>query len=351
MWTRIQYETAVLICSVVLLSADFVTPGYCFLTVCLGIGTSCSLLTDTEVDKKMISVIIPTFNRAHLLRRAIDSVLSQSYQDVELIVVDDASTDNTATCVRSYTDPRIRYVRLETNQGACVARNVGVQHAQGEWIAFQDSDDEWLPTKLERQLKQLEDSGADVVFCAFERYNSACEKVQTFPHDYVEPGRITYEQLLFENLVSTQTILGRRICFVEVPFDEDFPRLQDWEMMLRMVQRFDVRYFNDVLVRIYEQSDSISQHPEKALAAYEHLLRIHSEAIRKNNRLTMQMCHSISAAQKSCRQPAWMPYFKEVSVCHDFLFNAQLFLTGIKKMLLYYKKKTLLWMRIEGDLD
>ena len=103
----------------------------------------------------MISVIIPTYNRASLLPRALDSVLRQTWEDLEVIVVDDASRDDTPQVMAACTDPRVRYIRLEKNSGACVARNTGVAQARGEWIAFQDSDDLWLPEKLEKQMAYL----------------------------------------------------------------------------------------------------------------------------------------------------------------------------------------------------
>lgn len=96
-----------------------------------------------------VSVVIPTYNRAHLVGRAIQSVLNQTYQDFEIIVVDDGSTDNTEEVVKSFNDPRIRYIRHDQNRGGSAARNTGIKMARGEYIAFQDSDDEWLPEKLE----------------------------------------------------------------------------------------------------------------------------------------------------------------------------------------------------------
>jgi len=104
-----------------------------------------------------VSVVIPTYNRADVLPRAVDSVLGQTVADLELVVVDDGSTDDTADVLASYDDDRLRYVAHETNRGANVARNTGIEAAEGEYVAFLDSDDEWKPTKLERQLDRLED--------------------------------------------------------------------------------------------------------------------------------------------------------------------------------------------------
>lgn len=106
-----------------------------------------------------VSVVIPTYNRAPTLPRALESTLAQTIDDLEILVVDDGSTDDTASVLATYqdVDSRVRPVVHATNQGANVARNTGIEHARGEYIAFLDSDDEWHPEKLERQLAALED--------------------------------------------------------------------------------------------------------------------------------------------------------------------------------------------------
>ena len=104
-----------------------------------------------------VSVIIPTYNRAHLVDRAIQSVLNQTYKDFELIIVDDGSTDNTEDIIKEFQkkDERIKYIRHEENRGGSAARNTGIKAAKGEYIAFLDSDDEWLPIKLGRQISEF----------------------------------------------------------------------------------------------------------------------------------------------------------------------------------------------------
>ncbi len=103
-----------------------------------------------------VSVIIPTYNRAHLLGRAIESVLDQTYQDFEIIVVDDASADETEEVVKSFGDDRINHIRHQKNKGGSAARNTGIKAARGEFIAFLDSDDEWVPKKLEKEIDRLQ---------------------------------------------------------------------------------------------------------------------------------------------------------------------------------------------------
>ena len=102
-----------------------------------------------------VSVVIPAYNREATIVAAIDSVLGQSFGDFELLVVDDGSRDGTLAAARSVADPRVRVIAAEQNGGAAAARNLGATQARGDWIAFQDSDDEWLPRKLEKQMARL----------------------------------------------------------------------------------------------------------------------------------------------------------------------------------------------------
>ena len=115
-----------------------------------------------------VSVIIPVFNRSRVIGRAIQSVLNQTHSDLELIVVDDCSEDDTRKVVNSYEDQRIRLIPLKQNRGAPHCRNLGAKNANGEFLAFLDSDDEWLRDKLRNQLTLMTPSTA-LVGCAFQR--------------------------------------------------------------------------------------------------------------------------------------------------------------------------------------
>ena len=107
-----------------------------------------------ENDKQKVSIIIATFNRDNLIKRAIDSVFLQNYPNFEIIVVDDCSVDKTGEIVNGYNDSRIIYIRNESNYGVAKSRNIGIGNSTGEFISFLDSDDEWLPGKLVSELKQ-----------------------------------------------------------------------------------------------------------------------------------------------------------------------------------------------------
>ncbi|PJA63262.1 MAG: glycosyl transferase, partial [Candidatus Portnoybacteria bacterium CG_4_9_14_3_um_filter_44_9] len=130
-----------------------------------------------------VSVIIPTCNRPDLLPRAIKSVLSQIYQDFEIIVVDDGDKRSAENVVRQFKDNRIKYIKHVERKGGAAARNTGIKAAQGEFIAFLDDDDEWLPKKLEIQMRQFENTPNDVGFCfsAIININADGEKASGVP--------------------------------------------------------------------------------------------------------------------------------------------------------------------------
>jgi glycosyltransferase involved in cell wall biosynthesis len=113
-----------------------------------------------DTRSPLISVVLPTYNRASMLAVAVQSVLAQTFADLELIVVDDGSTDETPGVLEAIADPRLVRLRSDQQRGAAVSRNAGIGAARGEFLAFQDSDDEWLPGKLERQLSVFADHGS-----------------------------------------------------------------------------------------------------------------------------------------------------------------------------------------------
>ncbi len=223
----------------------------------------------------MISVIIPSYNRAPVLPRAVESVLAQTYADLELIVVDDCSTDGTLTYLESIDDARVRIVRMPENGGACAARNRGIAEAVGDCIAFQDSDDAWRPDKLERQIAALEASGADVCVCRMERHGFPQDAPKVVPS--LPAGMVAREEVIFRSMASTQTILARRSVFSDALFDPDMPRFQDYEWSIRASERHGFVLVDEVLVDAYLQDDSItSTDAAKMLGAYRLIADKHS---------------------------------------------------------------------------
>lgn len=208
----------------------------------------------------MVSVVIPSYNREKTIKFAVDSVLNQTYQDFEIIIVDDCSTDGSIEVIKNMTDSRIRLIELKENVGACVARNRGVEEAKGEWIAFQDSDDEWLPEKLQKQLEQLEREQADFSTCRMRRYYlGSKEKYKMYPAKIMKPEDYTYEAVLYRNCVTTPNLMVRRSCFDKVKFDPEIKKYQDWDYALTLLKAgFTMTFLNEVVLNSYIGEDSIT---------------------------------------------------------------------------------------------
>jgi glycosyltransferase involved in cell wall biosynthesis len=231
----------------------------------------------------LISVIIPTYNREKTIKESVQSVLNQSYNDFEIIIIDDGSTDNTEKLVLELEDSRISYYKNPSNIGACGSRNKGIEIAKGEFIAFQDSDDEWLPEKLKEQINFLKKVDCDVVFCSMERLLG--NKKEIYPPYNPNNKSDLFKQLLYENCTSTQTLLGKSYVFKKINFDEGMPRFQDWELMLRITADYSVKHLNKVLVKSYIQKDSISLNSSSAITGLKKIYNFHKETILAENKI------------------------------------------------------------------
>jgi glycosyltransferase involved in cell wall biosynthesis len=235
-----------------------------------------------------VSVIIPTYNRAKLLGRAIQSVLDQTYQDFELFIVDDASTDDTESLVQSFNSPKIRYIRHRQNKGISGARNTGIRSAGGDYIALQDSDDEWLPDKLEKQMRALAAAPPEVGIAYTGFYMIRGKKRKYLPSASITPkdGDIFRSIIQGEYLVSPQTTVIKRECFEKCGlFDERLPALEDWEMSLRLAKHYHFKYINEPLLRYYIQPDSLSRNKSAMVKSYRLILEKYPEDFKRDKRL------------------------------------------------------------------
>jgi glycosyltransferase involved in cell wall biosynthesis len=194
----------------------------------------------------MTSVIIPAFNRAAFLREAIDSVLAQTEKDFELIVVDDGSTDHTRELVAEYGD-RIRYF-FQPNAGVSAARNLGIRHAAGKFVAFLDSDDLWLPQKLARQMQWMAAHPHLLLCYTGEIWIRRGVRVnQKLIH--AKAGGWIYPLCLPRCIISPSSVLMRRELFAAVGlFDEQLPVCEDYDLWLRIASRFEVSYIAEPLI-------------------------------------------------------------------------------------------------------
>jgi glycosyltransferase involved in cell wall biosynthesis len=209
-----------------------------------------------------VSVIIPCFNRSARLREAIESVLAQTYQDFEVLVIDDGSTDDTRTSLerRFAGDSRIHYFH-KTHAGPGPARNLGLRNASGEFIAFLDSDDLWLPDKLEHQIRQLdEDPEAALSFTdAFERDASADGPTRFQSHGF--RGAPTLKAVVEANFpLCTPAVVIRRSVLEETGmFDESLACAQDWDLWIRVLASHRAAYLERPSLVIRTGQDSISR--------------------------------------------------------------------------------------------
>ncbi|WP_456368300.1 glycosyltransferase family 2 protein, partial [Thermococcus sp.] len=181
-----------------------------------------------------VSVIIPTYNRDNLLKRAIESVLAQTFEDFEILVIDGAGRNSTKELVYSFRDSRLRYIP-QRKRGIANARNLGVLKSRGTFIAFLDDDDSWRKDKLERQVElfwRLSRSYG-VLYTAFSYYY--LEKDMILGVKLPKATGNVYKYLLKDNITGTSTIMVRRECFKRAGlFRESFITCEDWDMWLRM---------------------------------------------------------------------------------------------------------------------
>lgn len=216
----------------------------------------------------LVSVVLPTYERGAVVGRAIESVLSQTYDRLELIVVDGGSTDETPAVVDSFDDDRLRYLRRERREGVGAARNAGIREADGDLIAFVDSDDRWRAEKLRRQVD------------AYERGGPNCGAVYTgMSKEYGEPiamawrsGDVAAAMRRLDLPTYTSILLFSREAIERCgAFDEDLPCFEDWELCLRVAEEYEFAYVDDPLVVKGTSGDNISADPDRLVRAIRRL--------------------------------------------------------------------------------
>ena len=208
-----------------------------------------------------ISVIIPTYNRKHTLQRAIDSVLSQTYEPLELIIVDDGSEDGTKEWVlENY--PSIQYT-YQPNNGVSSARNKGIQISQGSWIALLDSDDQWMPEKLEYQRRAIEEK-RDSFFChTNEIWIRNGVRVNQMKKHKKYGGAIFKHCLDICRISPSSTLIKKEVFESAGVFDESLTVCEDYDLWLRITAKFNILFLDEPLIKKYGgHQDQLSKVPE-----------------------------------------------------------------------------------------
>lgn len=215
-----------------------------------------------------VSVVLPVYNRENTVQRAVDSVLSQTYSDLELVIVDDCSSDGTVNYIKSLSDNRIKLVKHRENRGASAARNTGIEHSSGNFISFIDSDDEWNPTKVEKQLDVFRSHGPEVgvVYCGTTNISKNRSSPGVIPSSR---GEIFFKQLIRDRISPTSAVMVRQEYLSLVDgFDESLPARQDYDLWLRLSRICEFELVPEALVNVYiDGIDRISEGLTKRIEA------------------------------------------------------------------------------------
>lgn len=226
-----------------------------------------------------ISVVIPTANRPELLERAIHSVLHQTYQPNEIIIIDDGAQRSAKETVEKVNDPRIVYMKnVPPMRGGSASRNIGIRASRGTHIAFLDDDDTWLPEKLEKQVLALERASKRVGFCVTAVENMSDSRVWVNPLVVSGEGNFHEITLVRHKGFLTSALVVRRDVFDDVGFfDEDLPSHQEAELMIRITEKYFGYAINEPLVRMdmFSGREHIGGNVERRILGKELLLKKH----------------------------------------------------------------------------
>lgn len=251
-------------------------------------------MKEKKMSKPLISVVIPAYNREKTIKKAILSVLSQDYKELEILVVDDGSTDNTSKVVKSINDSRIKYI-YQKNEGACAARNNGITKARGQYIAFHDSDDVWHSNKLAKQLPVLFDKKADIVFCKLN-ITDGKEKNEKYPA-YYDEGIVDPINTLLG--IGTQTLVMRADLAKKNLFDEKMPRFQELEFLIRVIPGNRIYCVDEPLVDYIIGNDSISKSHDKLINALKIIIKKYPDIKIQYPEMTKQFSDMLTGVAES----------------------------------------------------
>lgn len=221
------------------------------------------------MEKGLVSIIMPSYNTAPYIKETIQSVLDQTYQNWELIIVDDCSTDNTDEVVASIKDERIRYLKNEKNSGAAVSRNRALREAKGRWVAFLDSDDLWMPEKLEKQIFFMEKNGYSFSYTNYEEIdvegNITGVKI-TGPKKVTKTGMFNYCWLGCLTVMYDRNVVG----LIQIV---DIKKNNDYAMWLKVCKSVDCYLLDEFLAKYRKgRAGSVSTHSIKTMIGWHYKL-------------------------------------------------------------------------------
>ncbi len=203
------------------------------------------------------SVVIPVYNRTHFLKNALESVFLQSYKSFEVIVVDDGSEVDLFSAIRPYL-PKIKYIKIPENKGVSFARNVGIEASEYDFVAFLDSDDIWLPNKLELQKRFIEKH--DLLFCHTDEFWFKHGKFVNQGRKHEKYGGMIFHKILDFCRISPSSVVVHKDVFKRVGyFDENLPVCEDYDLWLRIAHRFEIGYLPvKTIIKVAHEGEQLS---------------------------------------------------------------------------------------------
>lgn len=244
------------------------------------------------MENSLISVIVPTYKRKpEMLKRCVDSVLSQTYKNIELIIVDDSPEDyifreEVKFFLNNY-DDKIYYIQHKHNMGANIARNTGVDSSNGKYIAFLDDDDEWLPTKLEKQYKVIcNQPNVALVYCKAQVINENSGDTKPIINWMYRGNQ--HQRLLKQNIIGSNSfvLVDKEKFYLVGKYDETLPSNQDYDLFIRLTKDYEIDFIDEVLVNYYiHDGERISTNPEKQLQGRLGLYEKYLPELKKNKDL------------------------------------------------------------------
>lgn len=234
----------------------------------------------------LVSVIIPMYNRSKTIIKCLDSICKQTYKDIEIIVVDDYSNDNSVDLVNNYKDSRVKVIKLLKNSGAQVARNKGIMESKGKWIAFNDSDDMWHPNKLELQLEELK----RVSYNEYTVIHSNCICLDLINNKSWEWKLPLIEGSCYINLLKTsspmfQAILTSKKALLEIGLlDENVPSYQEWDTSIRLAKKCKFIHIEKPLFTyIFHDGETISKNHKRDIEGYLYIINKFKKELQEYN--------------------------------------------------------------------
>lgn len=245
-----------------------------------------------------LSVIIPSYNRENTLPRAIDSVLNQTIEDMEIIIVNDGSEDDTYNVVKEYDDSRIRYIEHSDNKGQNVARNTGLRAAEGQYISYLDSDDILLPRHLEKAINVLEARSSKYAGVV-TGYEDVVNGERIPQPGYA--GKITYDDIvrdMYEKIGGLSLLTFKSdVLDVTGLHDENVINSTDLDFYFQILEEFDLVGIDEILCRRFKQHDSVSMNAELVIKGEEIILSKHGDKLTPENRAKRRFNRGIALAE------------------------------------------------------